>query len=132
MSAIRHDGRDVGVVGVEITLRSVQKLLIDFAAQGGVPVRCILVRAFYEEAEDGDSTQIVYRALIDTQARAVSDRWDAELVMPRVSELGEEVASYFSLAVAPGTLSRSARRINGRIVAHAKLDREGLYLIAIR
>lgn len=94
MCRIHVGGRNVGVVGLEITLETLQQALLDFSQSLGGKRRALLIRPFAERDPATGQDRTVHRVVVDTQyARAAAD-WQASLDMVDVEQAGPGIAAF--------------------------------------
>lgn len=131
MCRIHVDGRNVGVVGVEIAMASLQRMLVDFSNTLGGKRRALLIRPFAETDPPTGATRTVYRAVVDTQYRESAADWQAQLEMVAVEQTDPEIAAYVRGIF---TVQRAAGRCHetgSRWLAHAPLPDRDWILVAI-
>ncbi len=95
MTRIHVDGRNVGVVGVEITLDTLQKMLLDFAQSVGGKRRGLLVRPFEEIDPATGQPTTVHRVVVDTLYPRTAEHWHTDLELTAIEELEPFIASYY-------------------------------------
>ncbi len=122
---VGEPGRTVGVVGVEVTLETVQRILLDFARSGGSDIRALLVRPFV--LKEGGVVREEHRVVIDTRARTEGDDWQETVGMPLVADVDPDLGAYVdSLADEP---ERAPMMLGPRVVTHARLDGQDWILL---
>lgn len=101
------EGRNVGAVGVEITLESLQKLLLDFSQALGGQRRALLIRALPEKGGRTGRPKLIPRIVVDTRARKSMADWQESPEMPELEAAGPDIAAYYQEILdgqhAPGT-----------------------------
>ena len=131
MCRIHADGQNVGVVGVEITMASLQRMLVDFSSVLGGKRRALLIRPFAETDPQTGEPRTVYRAVVDTHYRESAADWQTQLEMVDVEQADPEISAYVrgirSGLHAPGR----CLEIGSRWLAHAPLPGRDWILVAI-
>lgn len=89
MGRLHVDGRSVGVVGVEITLDTLQGLLRDFSGDSTARRRGLLLRAMPEPDPDGGPPRTVHRIVVDTDHPRTAEDWQTRLELKPVEEAGD-------------------------------------------
>ncbi len=95
MCRIHIGGRNVGAVGLEITLNTLQKMLLDFALSVGGKRRGLLIKAFEESDPETGTTRTVHRVVVDTLYPRIASDWEARLEMTPVAQAGDEIAAFY-------------------------------------
>ncbi len=115
----------VGVVGVEVTLETVQRILLDFTRRAGSDIRALLVRPF--AVRSGGDVRREMRVVIDTRARTEGDDWQKTVGMPLIGEVDPDLGAYVaSLGADP---DRPPMTLGPRVVTHARLDAHDWLLV---
>ena len=131
MCRIHHDGRNIGVIGVEITLEHVQKMLLDFTRSIDGQRRSLLVQPVSEADPATGQLRVRHRVMVDTQSRRDATDWKTRLAMTGIEEAGAEIAAYYHEVLAgrhqPGTCTET----DGLWLAHAPLQGRGWILLSI-
>jgi serine/threonine protein kinase len=86
-SRINVEGKTLGVVGLEISMTTIQDMLQQFTRSAGPGARGLLVRP------DG-------KVIIDTQYEAGSKKWQEKFKLVSIEEVSKELASYYQGALA--------------------------------
>jgi len=86
---LRVNGRSVGVVGVEITLNTLQDMLRDFSGEAAARRRGLLIRAMPEPDPDGGPPRTVHRIVVDTDHPRTAETWKTRLELQPVEEAGD-------------------------------------------
>ena len=109
-SRIHVDGRNVGVVGLEITLDTLQRLLLDFSLSVSGKRRGLLVRPAEETDPRTGETKTVHRVVVDTLGARLAA---VDTNTATVEQAGEEIAAYYREVLAkkhlPGTCHATGR-----------------------
>ena len=131
VARIHVNGRNVGAVGMEITLGTLHRMLLDFSLSVGGRRRSLLIRSFEETDPATGAPRTVHRIVVDTlQTRAASDR-NTFGELPAVEQAGEPVASYFQGVLdrsrAPGECFESG----GHWLVHMPLQNRAWTFIAV-
>jgi hypothetical protein len=129
MCRIRHDGRNVGVVGLEVTLKRVQTILREFSRSSSEPTRCLLIKAFEETDPETGGRRVTHRAVVDTRYRTQRTDWRETLNMARVEEAGEGIAEYCAQVVAGTVPPTHVVHSHGQMMAYARLPRHDWTLV---
>ena len=95
MCRIHAGGRNIGVVGVEITLASLQQMLLDFSQSLGGRRRALLIRPFEETAPGTGRIRTVHRVVVDTRYQRSAADWQANLEMVAIEDTAPEIAAYY-------------------------------------
>ncbi len=127
---IGADGESVGVVGVEVTLETVQQILLDFSRAAGRNARSLLIRSFeVRDAKNQGKPRHEFRVVIDTEAAVKGEDWEQKLAMPRIDDLDQGIVEYFNQVQLDAHTARKYRASNGRLFAHALLDEHDWVLL---
>ena len=121
MCRIAVGGKTVGVVGLELTLESLQQVLSDFEVESGDNARCLLVRGFEEPDARSGATAVVDRIVIDTSAATEAGHWQDTPKMVRVDQAGPLVAELYSRASADAPGSHACIRTGRFLMSYARL-----------
>jgi serine/threonine protein kinase len=95
MSRIQVHGRNTGVVGLEITLDTLQRLLLDFSLSVGGKRRGLLIRPAEEPDPLTGGTRTVHRVIVDTLYPRTTGRRQAGLDLATIQHAGPDVADYY-------------------------------------
>lgn len=113
MCRIRLDPRIVGAVGLEITLESLQKMLLDFSQAPGSRRRALLVRPIEETDPATGTTRTVHRVVVDTRYPRSAANWQSVLKLADIEETDEDLAAYYREVLdgrhAPGVCHETGR-----------------------
>ncbi|MCA9540397.1 MAG: hypothetical protein KC620_15970, partial [Myxococcales bacterium] len=126
IARIRVGESTVGVVGVEVTMETIQRLLLDFAQSAGRDIRALLIRPFDAVDASGEHRR-EYRVVIDTRAATRGEDWQAAVSMPRVDEIEPYVARFVARVLSNPRQPPMTEA--GRLMTHAFLDRDDWLLI---
>ncbi len=120
VSPIRVRGQNVGVIGAEVSMETLQRMLVEFTRLAGEGARGLLVRA------DG-------KVVVDTDYTADPARWKKHFVLSIVDDLGPELAAYYRGALAgqvdPDEAVEVEAKGGPRLFNHAGLGRPDWMLI---
>mgnify|MGYP001123548088 CR=1 FL=1 len=94
MCRIHAGGRNVGVVGLEVTLASLQKMLLEFSQSIGGKRRALLIRPFEETDAGTGKARIVHRIVVDTLYRRSAEDWQSRMEMVDVEKAGPEISTF--------------------------------------
>lgn len=124
-------GKNVGVIGLEVALETLQKMLLDFSQSMGGRRRGLLIRPFEETDAATGQTKTVHRIVVDTRYQRSAEDWQASLEMVPVEEAGEDIFSFYKDVLegkhAPGACHDS----DGSWMAFAPLKDHDWILVAI-
>ncbi len=124
-------GRNIGVIGLEVTLETLQKLLLDFSRTMGGQRRALLIRPFEETDPLTGRTNIVHRIVVDTRYQRSADDWHASLEMVPVDKAEEKIASYYQ-GILQGLYSGGVcHESDGTWMAFSSLNSQSWTLVAI-
>jgi len=129
MCRIRPDGQNVGVVGLEVTLKRVQTILMEFSRSSSEPTRCLLIKAFEETDPETGGQLVTHRAVVDTRYRTQRADWRETLNMARVEEAGEGIAEYCAQVVAGTVPPSQVVHSHGQMMAYARLPNHDWTLV---
>lgn len=111
MCRIHVEDRNVGVIGLEITLEFVQKMLLDFTQALGGRRRSLLIHPVKETDPETGQARTVHRIMVDTEYRRTAADWNASLAMAAIDDAGPEIAAYHREVLegkrAPGTCTET-------------------------
>ncbi|HOX42375.1 MAG TPA: serine/threonine protein kinase [Myxococcota bacterium] len=115
-------GERRGVVGLELSLETLQDMLVRFVEGAGQGGRGLLVR------DDGS-------VVVDTAYAADRRRWQERFEVARVGELGEAVEAYWRGALAGSADARMAveleTSLGPSLLGHARIARLGWTLLVV-
>jgi len=131
MCRINANRRNVGVVGLEVTLETLQKMLLDFSQSMGGRRRGLLIRPFEETDAATGQTNVVHRIVVDTRYRRSSEDWQANLEMVPVKDAGEDIHSFYKNILAGKYAPGLCYDSDGSWMAFAPLKDHKWILIAI-
>lgn len=95
VARLHVDGRNAGAVGMEITLGTLHRMLLDFSLSMGGRRRSLLVRTLEETDPETGGTRTVHRIVVDTRTpRTIADG-EPGGQLPDIRQAGETVAAYF-------------------------------------
>ncbi|HUU00207.1 MAG TPA: serine/threonine protein kinase [Myxococcota bacterium] len=119
-SRIRIGEQTLGVVGLEVSMRTIQEMISRFTEGVGGGARGLLVR------QDG-------KIIVDTEYRADNKKWKKDFELTSIDELGRELSSYCRDALAGGPGSATAKEIDlaqgKKLIAHARLSHPDWLLV---
>lgn len=131
VSPIRVQGHPVGAVGAEIPLGRVQAMLLDFSKAIGGMRRCLLVRPSRETDAQTGRTETVHRVMVDTLDQSSTSDAQVQMKMPRIEELGADVAAFHRDIVAGKRASSTCHEIGQSVMAYAQLPNRDWLLLVI-
>jgi hypothetical protein len=115
---VQARGRDVvGVVGVELSLETIQRLVLELARGAGASARGLLVRA------DG-------KVVVDTRYAADPSRWKERFRLTTIDSIGGELARHFRSIRAGAAGSQLGG--SGLLISHASLVRPDWTLLLMQ
>jgi tetratricopeptide (TPR) repeat protein len=121
-SPVRSGGRTLGVIGVELALQTIQKMLLDFTRQAGRGARGLLVQP------DG-------KVIVDTRYEAGSTEWKEKFDLITVGDAGAEMAEYYRdilAGKADASIGREVRTPEGiKLLGHARLKHPDWVLMVL-
>ena len=121
-----------GVVGLEVTLETIQRNLFDFTRISREDTRCLLIRPFVQVDSGTGQTTTVHRVVVDTVYETTMQNWQDKLRMLPVEEAGDEVADYYHRILNGEADPSTGYRIGNKLLAHAYLDQQDMVLLVIR
>jgi len=121
-SPVRSGGKTLGVIGVELALETIQKMLLEFTRKAGKGARGLLVQP------DG-------KVIVDTEYQAGSTEWKEKFHLITIDNAGEEMAGYYRDIIAgnaDATTSREVQTKDGaRLLGHARLKHPDWVLMVL-
>ena len=94
-SRLLVDGQTVGAVGLEVTLGTLQRMMLDFSLAVGGTRRSLLIRTTEEVQPETGNTVPVHRIVVDTlKTRTVAD-WESRADLPTIDQSDEFISTYF-------------------------------------
>ncbi len=122
VAPISKGGEKIAVVGVEISMKSIEQMMLDFTSSSGEQARAILVR------QDG-------KLIADSAYTWNPANWQEHFAMHRVQEMDPAIASYWAGAKAGQVPEDEALEVKtssgNRLLSHAKLSRQGWIFLVI-
>jgi serine/threonine protein kinase/uncharacterized membrane-anchored protein YhcB (DUF1043 family) len=119
-SRIRVGRQTLGVVGLEVSMRTIQEMISRFTEGSGGGARGLLIRP------DG-------KIIVDTEYRADNKKWKKGFELTSIDQLGPELSCYCKEALADKLDPATAREIDlaGRkkMIAHARLSHPDWLLV---
>ncbi len=94
-----HD-RTVGAVGLEITLDTLQRLLLDFSLSVGGKRRGLLVRPSEETDPATGNTRTFHRIVVDTRYPRTAANRQTQIELAAIQQAGPDVADFYFEALA--------------------------------
>ena len=132
MCRIRVGDRNVGGVGLEITLGRLQAMLMDFSQSFGGKRRCLLIRPFAETDPRTGQTATVHRIVVDTLSRSSASDWQQRLEMSRVEDAEPAIAAFHRDILAGRRSPDVCHEVGPALIAFAPLEtHEGLLLVIL-
>lgn len=114
--------RKVAVVGIEISMKALEQIMLEFVSSTGSHSRALLVRS------DG-------KLIADSAYTWDSDKWQEHFVMHQINEMDPAIASYWAGAKIDQVPQDEALEVKtssgNRLLSHAKLDRQGWIFLVI-
>lgn len=127
---IRQDQRVVGAVGLEITLESMQKMLLDFSGPPGSRRRALLIRPIEETDPATETTRTAHRVVVDTLDPRSAASGQSDLKLVDAEDVGDDIATYYR-EVLDGRRAPGVCRETGRYwLAHAPIKNGAWTFIA--
>ncbi len=120
VSPIRLGDHNIGVVGAEYSMQTLQRMVVEFTRDAGADARGLLIRS------DG-------KVVVDTRYAADPSRWKERFEMTSVEDLPAELASYYRGARQGQVTSSEALEVDTasgpRLFSHAKLGNPDWMLV---
>ena len=130
MARIRVADDNVGVVGLEVSLKGLHGLLQDLVTRSSdEKVRCVVIKPFEETDAAGGGDRIVQRVLIDTRGRTVAASWRERYEMLPLDEHDPVLAARYRQCRQALRDGKPALRIHGTIFALSHMPSLGWTLI---
>ena len=130
MARIRVADDNVGVVGLEVSLKGLHGLLLGLETRSGdEQVRCVVIRPFVETDAAEGRDRVVHRVLIDTRGRTVAASWRERYDMLPLHEHDPVLAAYYRQAQQALREGKPALRKDGKMIAFSRMPRLGWTLI---
>jgi len=121
-SPVRSGGKTLGVIGVELALETIQKMLLDFTRKAGQGARGLLVQP------DG-------KVVVDTRYQAGSTQWKEKFDLINIDDAGKEIADYYREVQdgrADPLLGKEIQAKGGsRLIGHARLRNPDWLLLVV-
>ena len=92
---LQVNGQNVGVVGLEVTLGTLHRMLLDFSLAVGGTRRSLLIRSTEEIQPESGKSIPVHRVVVDTlKPRTVAD-WESNAELPTIDQSDKFIATFF-------------------------------------
>jgi serine/threonine protein kinase len=121
-SPVRSGGKTLGVIGVELALETIQKMLLDFTRQAGQGARGLLVQP------DG-------KVVVDTRYQAGSTEWKEKFELITIDDAGKEIAAYYQEVLAGRADPQGGKEISAadgpKLISHARLRNPDWLLLVV-
>ena len=92
---LQVNGQNVGAVGLEVTLGTLHRMLLDFSLAVGGTRRSLLIRSTEEIQPESGKSIPVHRVVVDTlKPRTVAD-WESNAELPTINQSDEFIATFF-------------------------------------
>jgi hypothetical protein len=119
---VRSGGKTLGVIGVELALETIQKMLLHFTRRAGKGARGLLVQP------DG-------KVIVDTDYQAGSTEWKEKFHLITVDDAGEELAEYYRDILAGKADATTGIEIQtpdgAKLLGHARLKHPDWVLMVL-
>ena len=92
---LQVDGQNVGAVGLEVTLGTLQRMLLDFSLAVGGTRRSLLIRSTEEVQPETGNIIPVHRIVVDTLKTRTAADWESGAELPTIDQSDEFISTYF-------------------------------------
>lgn len=89
------DGQTVGAVGLEVTLGTLHRMLLDFSLAVGGRRRNLLIRSAAELRPETGETVTRHRIVVDTATLRTAADWEAGAELPAIEQTEPYIAAFF-------------------------------------
>ena len=121
-SPVRSGGKTLGVIGVELALETIQKMLLDFTRKAGQGARGLLVQS------DG-------KVVVDTRYQAGSTEWKEKYELINIENAGKKIAEYYREILAGRADPLQGKEIQTKdgpkLIGHARLSNTDWLLLVV-
>lgn len=89
------DGQTVGAAGLEVTLGTLHRMLLDFSLAVGGARRSLLVRSTEEIRPETGEPVTRHRIVVDTRTLRTAADWEANAELPAIEQADPDLAAFF-------------------------------------